>query len=137
GRFAKFFVLRQSVRQFRDLLDAPQAENTVPSDWDIAKIRAQGDVFFEESVPRDDPTRALMKQARTQGLLETHVNDLTTDEIQQICEFRHALATTYATTHKGASPVIERCTDKHLRAISKAALSLIEGDKLRWQYIQA
>ena len=75
--------------QFNGVLGAP--DNAAPPEWNFDAIRRQGDQFFVESLPPNDPLRSAAEQALKGGLLGLSMRDLTDDDIRAICDARAAL----------------------------------------------
>lgn len=86
GKFVKFNLLQSSWGQLFQVLGGQETEA-----WDIAAIRSGGDRFFVESLPNDDPLRAQVEKALSDGTLDIKLKDLTDEEIQSICDGRAAI----------------------------------------------
>ncbi len=86
GRFLKFNLLQTSWGQLFQFLGDQEGDA-----WDIAAIRSGGDRFFVESLPNDDPLRAQVEKALSDGTLDIKLKDLTDAEIQSICDGRAAM----------------------------------------------
>lgn len=107
GRFVKFYLTQQSVLQLGQELGPDGGEG-----WDIDLIRLQGDRFFYESIPDDDPLYEATKRSVADGSLGLSLADLSNDEISGIC----AVRAERAASETGAAH-IKRCPKKDLGAV--------------------
>lgn len=80
GKFLRFFVFQQSLRQARDALGADGKP-----DWDYKTIRGHGIEFFIEALARDSALQGKAKEAERRGLANFNAAKLTNDEIDMIC----------------------------------------------------
>jgi hypothetical protein len=88
GKFARFYLFQSSWAQIGRSLGKQKG-----GQWDIAAIRERGDRFLFESIPNDDPLRALVEKELSDRTLGLELNDLTNEEIQGICDGRAAMVT--------------------------------------------
>lgn len=87
GRFVGFMLSKLSWAQFEGLL----GDSSEPPTWDIPTIRQQGDRFFLDSLPPDEPMRPDVAKALADGMLGLSLANLTDPEISEICDYRAAL----------------------------------------------
>lgn len=119
AKFLKFYLLQSSWSQMFQFLGDQDGEK-----WDIDAIRKSGDRFFAESLPNDDPMRALVEKALSGGTLDIKLKDLTDDEIQSICDSRAAIVAE-DNKKKKKPPRVTLCPKKNLGAgITKFTRSL-------------
>jgi UDP-2,3-diacylglucosamine pyrophosphatase LpxH len=133
GDFARFFLLKQSFRQFVDLLE-DQKSDALPPQWNLDEIRSKGDVFLVESFPSDDPFREIAEAAQREGRLGVHLVDLDDSAVQRICDYRYSLLQTQLSLPENRR-TIERCPVKNLRAIAKKVVSLVDEYRFISNYI--
>jgi Calcineurin-like phosphoesterase len=88
GRFALFYLVQSSGTQIGQSLGGQEKGVR----WDIAAIRKLGNRFFVESIPSDDPLRALVQRAMRNGTLGINISNLSDEELQSICDVRAAVA---------------------------------------------
>jgi hypothetical protein len=108
GLFVRFYLTQQSAAQLSQVLGDANGGG-----WDVDRIRAEGNTFFYESIPEDDPLRAATKKAIDERTFGISVATLSADEINGICETRRA----QFETHK---PGITLCPRKNLGAVKQA-----------------
>jgi hypothetical protein len=63
-------------------------EATGAARWDIQTIRAQGETFFVESIPKDDPLRPRVRGAIEQRKLNLRLEELSDAELVALCDYR-------------------------------------------------
>jgi UDP-2,3-diacylglucosamine pyrophosphatase LpxH len=86
-KFFKFLLFQESWDQFAGWLGE---EGELPV-WDIKRIRdEQRDRFLVESLPAGDPFRAVAVEALKENKLPLSLNDLSDEEIVEICDKRAA-----------------------------------------------
>ena len=107
GKFLRFYFGGSSWGQFAQSLGD---KNGKAPEWDIARIRAEGDVFFYESISTTDPMRAVAERAYAEGMLGISLSDLEDAEIRTICDSRAVLND--AQVDKNQPVTIERCHDR-------------------------
>lgn len=83
GRFLGFMLLKTSWAQAGEVL----GNEGVPPEWDVAAVRTKGDGFLLESIPADDPLRALFA-ASTGMNTGSAVASMSDAEIIGICDGR-------------------------------------------------
>jgi UDP-2,3-diacylglucosamine pyrophosphatase LpxH len=89
SRFLKFLLINTSSDQLQRSL---RKDEGLQPQWDINHIRTVvGDQFIIDSFPKDDWLRAGAAEALVQNELGLTVNDLTDDEIREICDKRYVL----------------------------------------------
>lgn len=104
GKFLRFYFGGSSWAQFAQSLG--DKDGKAP-EWDIDRIRADGDVFFYESISTSDPMRAVAEAAYVEGTLGITLSDLEDQEIRTICDSRAVLNDMQ---EDGKQPVtIQRC----------------------------
>jgi UDP-2,3-diacylglucosamine pyrophosphatase LpxH len=128
GKFLRFYFAGSSWAQFASSLGETSGE-TLP-EWDLDRIRADGDVFFYLSVPADDPMRSVAEAAYESGSLGITLSDLTDGEIGNICESRQALylQQTRGTPHP--QPTIDPCASRQRLGAAMQAVFGPARDKL-------
>lgn len=110
AKFLKFYLLQSSWTQMIQFLGG----NQEGEEWDIAAIRKGGDRFLVESLPNDDPLRAPLEKALSDGTLAMKLDELTDKEIQSICDGRAAMV---AEDKKNKRPLrVTLCPKKFLGA---------------------
>jgi len=97
GRFAVFFLLQSSGIQAGQFLGGKEGVR-----WDTAAIRKRGNRFFAESIPNDDPLRALVEKSLKNGTLGIKLSDLKDEDLQSICDVRAAIVAADTRNHKPA-----------------------------------
>lgn len=125
GKFLRFYLAGSSWAQFATSLGGPGGP---PPEWDIERIRAEGDVFFFQSLPTEDPMRSVAEQAYEEGALGITLGDLADDEIKSICESRLALYRTQIAA--GEQPTIAPCASKQPLGAAVQAVFGPARDKL-------
>ena len=131
GRFVSFFVTKLSWAQFNGVLGAP--DNAAPPEWNFDAIRRQGDQFFVDSLPPNDPFRSAAEQALKGGLLGLSMRDLTDDDIRAICDARAALNEAQLRVQLVSPP--SPCPVKTLGAMSQSLLR--SRDAILREHLQA
>ena len=115
GRFVVFNLLQSSFTQVGQLLGGREGAR-----WDIAAIRKRGNRFFAESIPSDDPLRAVVEKAIANRNLGVELSDLKDAEIQSICDVRAAI---YAEdTHNHKTPRVTQCPRASLGGLAAAVI---------------
>jgi UDP-2,3-diacylglucosamine pyrophosphatase LpxH len=125
GKFLRFYLAGSSWAQFAASLGGP---GSPPPEWDIDRIRAEGDVFFHQSLPTEDPMYDVAESAYEEGTLGITLGDLSDDEIRSICESRLALYRTQ--TAAGEPPSITPCASKQPLGAAVQAVFGPARDKL-------
>jgi len=98
-------LMTMSWQQFRRNLE----EEVAPPAWDLAAVRAVGDGFLRESLPKDDP---LYPRWDGVGL---SLDEFTDDELLAICDYRAAVRRARRRMERGISqlarvgPVVAEC----------------------------
>jgi len=59
-----------------------------PADWDVAKIRADGDRFLFESIPKSNFKRPVIEHAVTSKTFPLQLEDISDNEILSLCDYR-------------------------------------------------
>jgi UDP-2,3-diacylglucosamine pyrophosphatase LpxH len=128
GRALRFLLLQQSFRQFGKFLGDAKGPGgarmlgggAYGTEWDLAAIRLEGDVFYEKSLAPSNPLRDEVQRLRTADQLPLRLSDLSEPEILQICDMRAAQHE--AATAAEASP--ELCPgNKKLGALATKLLT--------------
>ena len=107
GKFLRFYLAGSSWAQFSASLGGA---GDAPLEWDVERIRAEGDVFFYESIPTDDPLRPVAQAAYLDGTLGLTLSDLSAEEIRSICDSRLALFELQTAPDPHPPPTISRCS---------------------------
>lgn len=110
GNFARFYLLQSSWTQITQSLGEQKGVQ-----WDTAGIRRRGDRFFAESIPNDDPLRALVEKSLRDRTLGIKLSDLTDEQIQSICEVRAAIVA--EDNKNGKTPRVSLCPRPKLGSI--------------------
>lgn len=111
GRFAIFFLLQSSRTQNSQFLGGKEGVR-----WDTEAIRKRGDRFFVESVPNDDPLRAVVEKSLKNHTLGIKLSDLKDDDLQTICDVRAAVVAEDTKNHKPARVTL--CPKEGLGALA-------------------
>lgn len=120
GKFVKFNLLQTSWGQLFQFLGGQEGEA-----WDIAAIRSGGDRFFVESLPNDDPLRAQVEKALSDGTLDIKLKDLTDEEIQSVCDGRAAMVAE-DNKKKKKPPRVTLCPKKNLGAVASRQITSLD-----------
>lgn len=92
GRWLLFFLFKMSWQQtMRTAIYDLEDDIGQPPEWDIAKIRSQGDAFLVDALPPDDPFKGRAAKALAEGTLGLTAGDLTNEQIVAVCDYRAAL----------------------------------------------
>lgn len=117
GKFVWFYLTQISWSQLASNLggsaDHPK--------WDIPQIRRNGVKFLAESIPKDDPLNAAARQQIAEGTFGLSIDDLSDEDIVEICNLRKVLSS--ADTDAGRQPSVECCPLLDLGAITQQLLS--------------
>jgi UDP-2,3-diacylglucosamine pyrophosphatase LpxH len=116
GRLVNFFVTKLSWAQFSGSVGG--GENS--RDWDVERVRQQGDRFFIESLPPNDPLRSAADQAAKEHVLGLSIQELTDDDIREICDARAALNAAEPKVKLVSAP--ERCPRRTAGALTQRGL---------------
>jgi len=127
GKFLRFYLAGSSWAQFASSLGGP---NDPAPEWDIDRIRANGDIFFYESLPTDDPMRDVAENAYEEGSLGITLSDLSDEEIRSICESRLALFRLQTPAAPHPPPTIAPCASKQPLGAALQAIFGPARDKL-------
>lgn len=114
SRFLRFLLLEESWEQTKGLLGGKGRKK-----WDVAAVRMQGKSFLVQSLPSDDPLRAMFDDMLKNGQVDVSMDKteaLSDEEILAICDLRETLSTTHP---KGT---IITCPTTNLGALKQAAL---------------
>jgi UDP-2,3-diacylglucosamine pyrophosphatase LpxH len=127
GKFLRFYLAGSSWSQFASSLGGP---GDPAPEWDIDRIRANGDVFFYESLPTEDPMRSVAEAAYEEGSLGMTLSDLSDEEIRSICESRLALFRLQTPSPPHPPPTIAPCVSKQPLGAALQAVFGPTRDKL-------
>jgi hypothetical protein len=109
GRFAIFYLAQSSWNQIGQSLGGRDGVR-----WDTAAIRKRGNRFFAESIPDDDPLRALVEKSIADRTFGINLSDLKDEELQSICDVRAAIVAEDTRNHK--PPRVTLCPKANLGA---------------------
>jgi hypothetical protein len=84
SRFFRMALFQVSMRQFARSLGGEKGKHQ----WDVDAARRKGGQFLIESIPEDDPERAVAEQTVAGATLD----DMKDDEIRDICDRRAEMA---------------------------------------------
>jgi hypothetical protein len=102
-RFFRFALSQVSLNQFARSLGGEGGAQ----EWDLAAARAQGGRFLAESLPTDDPARAVADKT----LVGSTLDDMPDSEIRDLCDRRAELA--------AAGKQVEPCKARSLGAAAQ------------------
>jgi hypothetical protein len=107
--FVNFFLFKVSSHQFASVLGDKKGS---PPEWDVERIRNEGDRFMVNSLPTDHPFFDDAKEALSKGELMKSFNDLSEKDIVAICDERAALVKLQTQMQSDKSPTITECLRK-------------------------
>jgi hypothetical protein len=114
GLFVHFYLTELSWKQTSQNL----GDNPAMPDWDIAAIRQQGNEFFVESIPENDPLRTAVQDQLRKGTFGLSMSDLSNEEIGNICDLRKVIA-----DENIDHPAVRQCPQMTLGAITQSLVS--------------
>lgn len=112
GRFMRFFLFQQSLRQAYQALGEDKGAGDGKPKWDYAQVRAQAADWFLDVFDGDAVMKARVVRARDSGTIELEPGRFTDQEIDAICAAKSKVA--------GAAPCAS--ADANLSAAVKGLL---------------
>ena len=107
--FVNFFLFKVSSHQFTTALSDKKGS---PPEWDVEKIRNQGEAFLVDSLPADHPFFEDAKAALAKGELAASFKELSDKDIVAICDERAILVKLQTQMPTDKKPTIAECPRK-------------------------
>jgi UDP-2,3-diacylglucosamine pyrophosphatase LpxH len=114
ARFFRMALFQVSLQQFARSLGGEAGTH----EWDVDKEALKGGRFLVESIPQDDPARALAEGA----LAGADLGGMTPDEMRDICDHRQELATAGRPVQPCATATAGAAAEKMFRS-AKAVMT--------------